>query len=96
MRTHIISMIIAVTQDQDSQGLYMVTLILMSIPILWLISKWEKTRNLEDGTYRHDFYDVKTLIELQNRRKEAAIKEQKEDTPDEKKDKSERRRRLVR
>ncbi len=106
MRALIITMIAAFTQGQDSQALYWVTLILISIPILWLISKWERTGNLDDarvhlndGITLHAFYDVETLIELQNRRKEAAVKkiiEQREDTPEERKEKSERRSSMVR
>ena len=96
MHALIITMITAFTQSQDSQALYLVTLVLISIPILWLISQWERSGDLDEtNPMRHAFYDVETLIELQNRRKEAAIKktnEQREDIPEEKKEKSERRR----
>ena len=99
MSVLIITRITAYTQAQDSYGLYIMTLVLISIPILWLISKWEWSKNLEDGTFSHDFYDVETEIDLQNRRKAAAIKkieEQSEDTHKEKKEKSEHRKRMVR
>lgn len=90
---------VSAAQGLDTHGIYILTLVLVCIPILWLISQWGRSANLEDARFWHTFYDVEALIDYQNRQKEAYIKkkkEQGEDTPEEKKEKSERRRRMVR